>query len=99
LRRDSTQKLPTTEDGIDALFALYRVLPGSIPDRSSRNMKPAPARLELAAAILWFHTHCDKLATPRRENFWSLNFFFLSFFAGIFQTTVGFRRPKFPYSI
>jgi hypothetical protein len=26
--------------------------------------------------------HCVKLANPRRENFWSLNLFFLSFFAG-----------------
>jgi hypothetical protein len=42
---------------VDELFDLYIVRPDARPERGSRDSKPAPERLELAAAILWFHTH------------------------------------------
>ncbi len=44
---------------MDELFDLYVVRPDARPERGSRNSKPAPERLELAAAILWFHTHVN----------------------------------------
>ena len=59
LKADSSAALPTTEDAVDALFDSYRVRPDARPARSVRSSKPTADRLELAAAILWFHTHVN----------------------------------------
>jgi len=59
LKADSNAALPTTEDAVDALFDLYCVRPDARPARSARSSKPTADRLELAAAILWLHTHVN----------------------------------------
>jgi hypothetical protein len=59
LKADSSAALPTTEDAVDALFDSYRVRRDARPARSVRSSKPTADRLELSAAILWFHTHVN----------------------------------------
>ena len=59
LKADSSAALPSTDDAVDALFDSYRVRPDARPARSVRSSKPTADRLELAAAILWFHTHVN----------------------------------------
>ena len=60
LKAESTAAMPTTEREVDALFDTYHVR----PDHDARkvrgtNSKPSSERLELAAAVLWFHTHVN----------------------------------------
>ena len=70
LRSESSAALPATEDAVDELFDLYLVRPEARPERGSRNSKPTTERLELAAAILWFHTHVnDPVAALDRLSF------------------------------
>ena len=59
LKAHSSAALPTTEDAVDALFDLYCLRPGARPARSVRSSKPTADRLDLSAAILWFHTHVN----------------------------------------
>ncbi len=70
LKSESSAALPATEDAVDELFDLYQVRPEARPERGRRNSKPTPERLELAAAILWFHTHVnDPVAALDRLSF------------------------------
>jgi len=70
LKSESSAALPATEDAVDELFDLYLVRPEARPERGSRNSKPTTERLELAAAILWFHTHVnDPVAALDRLSF------------------------------
>jgi hypothetical protein len=59
LKAESTAILPSSEDELDVLFATYRVRAEAIPARNRANLKPSRERLELAAGILWFHTHVN----------------------------------------
>ena len=59
LKADFSAALPSTDDAVDALFDSYRVRPDARPVRSARSSKPTADRLELFAAILWFHTHVN----------------------------------------
>ena len=58
LKAESEAALPEDDDGLDALFASYQVRPDAIPQRG-RRAAPSRERLELAAAILWLHTHVN----------------------------------------
>ena len=70
LKSESSAALPATEDAVVELFDLYVVRPEARPERGSRNSKPTPERLELAAAILWFNTHVsDPVAALVRLSF------------------------------
>ena len=60
LKTESSAALPVTEDDVDALFDLYQVRPEARPGRRSRNSNPSAERLEMAAGILWFHTHVNE---------------------------------------
>jgi hypothetical protein len=59
LKADSSAELPASEDAVEALFDLYRVRPEARPARGPKSSRPTTERLELAAAILWFHTHVN----------------------------------------
>ncbi len=59
LKAESTAVLPSSEDELDALFETYRVRANAIPARGKSNSKPKRERLDLAAGILWFHTHVN----------------------------------------
>ena len=60
LRAESTAAMPTTEKEVDALFDAYRVrLDHDARKSKGTNSKPTSERLELAAAVLWFHTHVN----------------------------------------
>jgi hypothetical protein len=48
------------EDDVDALFDSNQVRPEARSGRGIRNLNPAAERLELAAAVLWFHTHANE---------------------------------------
>ena len=65
LKAESEAALPEDDDGLDALFASYQVRPDAIPQRG-RRAAPSRERLELAAAILWLHTHVN--AAPAALN-------------------------------
>jgi hypothetical protein len=70
LKSESSAALPATEDAVVELSDLYVVRPEARPERGSRNSKPTPERLELAAAILWFNTHVsDPVAALVRLSF------------------------------
>ena len=58
LKAESEAVLPENDDGLDELFASYQVRPDAIPQRGRRSA-PSRDRLELAAAILWLHTHVN----------------------------------------
>ena len=60
LRAESTAAMPTTEKEVDALFDTYHVrLDHDARKSKGTNSKPTSERLELAAAVLWFHTHVN----------------------------------------
>jgi hypothetical protein len=62
LRAESIAAMPTTEEEVDKLFNKYHICSDhdASQTKSKKNSKPTPARLELAAAVLWFHTHVNE---------------------------------------
>lgn len=79
LQADSSSALPNSDDDIEALFNLYQVRQDARPDPCPNSTRPTLARLELAAALLWFHTHVndpapalDRLSPAEQKDFASL---------------------------
>jgi hypothetical protein len=62
LRAESTAAMPATEEEVDELFKKYHIRSDhdACRTKSKNNWKPTSARLELAAAVLWFHTHVNE---------------------------------------